>query len=182
MKIRTSFFLIALLLSAAVTPLWGQQANGLSSGGGFPPAIPLPLLSGDCLSNNGTTLSWGACGSGSGIVTSFVFTNGNGFTGTVTNATNTLTGSSALANPFSSPYPPTTYDGKQFQIWATVSNTTPSHPVLSGGKVLVSNGHIVTGALMFMTLRWIMDRRDKLARERKAAGIVIPNQGKISDR
>ena len=40
MKIRTSFFLIALLLSAAVTPLWGQQANGLSSGGGLALAPP----------------------------------------------------------------------------------------------------------------------------------------------
>lgn len=47
------------------------------------------LVSGDCLTNNGTTLSWGSCGSGSGTVTSFSFTNGGGINGSVATATTT---------------------------------------------------------------------------------------------
>ncbi len=41
-------------------------------------------------------------------------------------------------------------------------------PVISGGKLLISNGHIVTGALMFMPLSWAINRRNKRAAERRA--------------
>ncbi len=40
-------------------------------------------------------------------------------------------------------------------------------PVLSGGKLLISGGHIVTGA-MLMPLAWSINRRNKLAAERRA--------------
>ena len=114
---------------------------------------------------------------------------GSGFTGLDSYAAN----ATALATATLSGASTTTYNaamtngtvgglaGITIAFKAAGGAVTPK-PVLSGGKVLVSGGHVVTGALMFMPLRWIMDRRDKLARERKAAGIVIPNQGKISDR
>ena len=47
-------------------------------------------------------------------------------------------------------------------------------PVLSGGKVLVSGGHVVTGA-MFMPLAWAINRRNKLAAEKRAEARVAGN-------
>ena len=41
-------------------------------------------------------------------------------------------------------------------------------PVLSGGKLLISNGKVLTGALLFMPLSWSINRRNKLAAERRA--------------
>ncbi|MDA8119139.1 MAG: hypothetical protein M0Z85_03625 [Gammaproteobacteria bacterium] len=62
-----------------------------------------------------------------------------------------------------------------FVLSLPAASAAAPKPVLSGGKVLVSGGHVVTGALMFMPLRWIMDRRDKLARERKAVRETLKN-------
>lgn len=47
----------------------------------------------------------------------------------------------------------------------SASSASPK-PVLSGGKLLISGGHIVTGAI-FMPLSWSINRRNKLAAPRR---------------
>lgn len=43
-----------------------------------------------------------------------------------------------------------------------------SQPILSGGKLLISGGHIITGAL-FLPIAWTINRRNKLAQERRSS-------------
>ena len=74
---------------------------------------------------------------------------------------------------YSSP-PPSTFTlgskaGNGFiSITAQSSSTFTPEPVDSNGKLLISNGKIVTGALMLMPLSWTINRRNKLARERRS--------------
>ena len=54
-----------------------------------------------------------------------------------------------------------------FVLSIPAASAAAPKPVLSGGKVLVSGGHVVTGA-MFMPLAWAINRRNKRAAERRA--------------
>lgn len=66
----------------------GGTIDATSVGGFTLPCTVPSLVSGDYLTNNGSTCSWAAV-SGSGTVTSFSFTNGGGINGTVATATTT---------------------------------------------------------------------------------------------
>src|SRR5665213_1179026 len=73
---------------------WPQQASGsagVSSFNTLTGAVTLAAGSGITLTPSGNTITIASTGAGSGTVSNFIFTNGDGFTGTVSSATSTPT-------------------------------------------------------------------------------------------
>lgn len=75
---------------ATLNPTTGVITVAKTSGTSFTPWATQnypTLVSGDCLSNNGTSLLWTACNQGFGTVTSVSVVSANGLSGTVANST-----------------------------------------------------------------------------------------------
>lgn len=113
-SIFLSFFAVAVFfysmasMASPSTPLCYESAAGVCTD--VTSSTPLPMAvyggsNGQCLVSNGTFFAPGSCSGsgGSGTLTNFSFVNGNGFTGTVLNATTTpslsltTTGSTGIA-------------------------------------------------------------------------------------